>query len=1683
MLIESFGQQVKSGNYSALQRNASNIRDVSRPVPKPLVVVAKVNGHPVRALVDSGSLSDFVSGALVQQLDLPKDELAKPLQVQMAAQGSRTKVNYGTKVSFSYQAIKEERYFDVMNLSNYDLILGTPFLYQHCVSLCLEPPAIVIGSEKSLPLKGPRIRILESRAADLYEENLQKVRNDLIQYAQPLCKSAIDTPLPPLRDINHEIPIIDHSRKYSWRPSRCPDALLDQWLDKKDRYIRTGRWKPMPASNAVPMLLLPKPRKPGEPLKLRTVVDLRERNANTKKLSSPLPDIDAILRKVAAAKYRSSIDLTDAYEQIRVRPEHVPLTAMTTPNGTMVSEVMQQGDCNASATFQMIMMSIFGPYIGDFLEIYLDDGFIFSETLENHAKQVKLVIDLLRKHKFYVSERKLHFLQKEMKILGRLIVNGGIQMDPDKVDVLCNWKAPTNRDLLRGFLGSAGYLADDMDRVRIPMGILSELTGDTVPFRWEYTHQRAFDDIKSKAVICKGHFRRPLRYGIEAPPINVVTDGCITGIAGVVSQGNDWRNATVAAFYSAKLNPAQQNYPVHEIGMLAGLETMMRHKDILQGAKFRWYTDHKGLINLYRQRDLSPRQARWMEKLSQFDFEIEYVPGSENILSDALSRLYSNETTGTVRSRSEYTYHDVVDEDGPQAPDVTRPVLVALEAKASLISSGRGRIHYRTGKRLEGASATRGVNTLEVATMDVRRSARLAGRDARCDSLPLEGQEGGSSQRSKTKKKQRYQSKETKENKRLTIKIPPQRKVTNTETGKAIPQQEDKVETTQQEQSSGGLNGHSQEEAPQNKTRSGDQNNGNGLEHNVTMPNPITMTLTSLQGTDVLQAIKGKYNEDDIFKVVIEKPNEHKNFVYKNQLLYIKLEDSEPLCIPDIMLDGRKLRELLILEAHTILAHLGSRKTLIHLRDHVWWKSMAKDTAAFCETCITCKRSKPNNHKPYGLLNPLKTPQRPWESIGIDFIGPLPESQNRNGKFDTITAVIDRLTGMVHLIPSRQTFKAREIAELVFSEIYRLHGLPKTIISDRDLLFNSIFWKRLHKLLGIKLHMSSAYHPESDGATERANRTITQMIRQSIDDKQTNWATKLPAVEFAINIARSEVTGYAPFFLNYGRMPQSLLWDSGQKDEFPGILKFAQNLKIAIMSAHDSILAHRVKEIRTANRKRLPSPFEIGDLVYILSKNLSIPKGFARKFYPKFVGPYPIIQSFNNDSFRIGISKSLKQRGIHDVFHASLLRLHIPNNDQLFPNRLDSVIWNTDDVAQEWSVSRIKSNSGTCQNALFEIEWKSGDITWLPYHQITHLTALQQYLEACGIENINQLTKDMFISEIGSEQLTLSSIEIVDVFNEANTVHCSQLPVPLFPLYLLITLFHFRVFFFTMPEVDWRPPRSLVNTLKTNFPFIYANEPALWTILDTTDPDHASKPPVFRHFSPALMRLYNQFDLRLRNNNFEGANEPIGYTSFAIIFNNHGNTPFGYTYWDNNVMQWIVPPNRRHISYSDLDLLGFALAIPPSKNNTLMDIGLADANGHTKDDVVVNMTRAIVSSVIRKENEIVSTMGYGPARSMGRNGTRRLKYMPYEKKARRYFETDDNNSDGFISVPSSPALTPFSNLPPSVATITSPISTSTSVASPSNITEHAGNTINPALLTPNGPGTGSNTMEEEFIAV
>ena len=151
------------------------------------------------------------------------------------------------------------RNFDIINISNYDVILGTPFMYQHQICLGFNPARVVVGSDTALAINSGVDTKLMSAGVALEDRDIEYVRDELRRYAEPLCKEMHETGLPPLRDINHTIPLIDEAKTYPWRPSKCPEAFREQWAEKRDAYLKTGRWEVTSAGNTVPMLLIPKP--------------------------------------------------------------------------------------------------------------------------------------------------------------------------------------------------------------------------------------------------------------------------------------------------------------------------------------------------------------------------------------------------------------------------------------------------------------------------------------------------------------------------------------------------------------------------------------------------------------------------------------------------------------------------------------------------------------------------------------------------------------------------------------------------------------------------------------------------------------------------------------------------------------------------------------------------------------------------------------------------------------------------------------------------------------------------------------------------------------------------------------------------------------------------------------------------------------------------------------------------------------------------------------------------------------------------------------------------------------------------------------------------------------------------------------------------------------------------------
>ncbi|WVZ75953.1 hypothetical protein U9M48_023965 [Paspalum notatum var. saurae] len=238
------------------------------------------------------------------------------------------------------------------------------------------------------------------------------------------------------------------------------------------------------------------------------------------------------------------------------------------------------------------------------------------------------------------------------------------------------------------------------------------------------------------------------------------------------------------------------------------------------------------------------------------------------------------------------------------------------------------------------------------------------------------------------------------------------------------------------------------------------------------------------------------------------------------------------ICIP-----ACSIRHVLLQEAHAggLASHFGVKKTLDMLSDHFFWPHMQRDVQRHVGCCIVCLKAK-SRLNPHGLYTPLPIPHVPWEDISMDFVLGLPRSQRGR---DSIFVVVDRFSKMAHFIPCHKSNDASHVADLFFREIVRLHGVPKTIVSDRDTKFLSYFWKTLWAKLGTKLLFPTTCHPQTDGQTEVVNRTLSTMLRAVLKKNLKLWEDCLPHVEFAYNRAVHSTTNSCPFEIVYGFKPHT----------------------------------------------------------------------------------------------------------------------------------------------------------------------------------------------------------------------------------------------------------------------------------------------------------------------------------------------------------------------------------------------------------------------------------------------------------------------------------------------------------------------------------------------------------------
>src|SRR5438128_56870 len=238
----------------------------------------------------------------------------------------------------------------------------------------------------------------------------------------------------------------------------------------------------------------------------------------------------------------------------------------------------------------------------------------------------------------------------------------------------------------------------------------------------------------------------------------------------------------------------------------------------------------------------------------------------------------------------------------------------------------------------------------------------------------------------------------------------------------------------------------------------------------------------------------------------------------------------QSLCVPDI----KYLQEAILREAHdsAYSIHPGSTKMYQDLKEYYWWYRMKRDVAEYVALCDTCQRVKAEHQRPAGLLQPLKVPEWKWEEISMDFIVGLPRTQSGH---DSIWVIVDCLTKVAHFIPVKESYQGPKLAELYMTRIVCLHGVPKKIVSDQGTQFTSRFWERLHDSLDTQLNFSSAYHPQTDGQTERVNQILEDMLRACALESGQSWDKNLPYAEFSYNNSNQASLKMSPFETLYER--------------------------------------------------------------------------------------------------------------------------------------------------------------------------------------------------------------------------------------------------------------------------------------------------------------------------------------------------------------------------------------------------------------------------------------------------------------------------------------------------------------------------------------------------------------------
>lgn len=394
---------------------------------------------------------------------------------------------------------------------------------------------------------------------------------------------------------------------------------------------------------------------------------------------------------------------------------------------------------------------------------------------------------------------------------------------------------------------------------------------------------------------------------------------------------------------------------------------------------------------------------------------------------------------------------------------------------------------------------------------------------------------------------------------------------------------------------------------------------------------------------DLGEVIKAGYMTDAWFR----HKDLNQSLVSKHGFWYLRSKPNV-LVVPAV----KEVRDLFIREAHDTpySGHFGVQRTMETLTTSYWWPGMRDEVEHYVQHCLRCQLDKSQTGPVYGKLMPIPKPQQPWSVIGMDFITDLPKT---HGGHDTILVFVDHFSKMVHFAPTTKHCSALESAKLFLENVWKYHGVPDVIVSDRDIRFTTSFWKEVWKRIGTKLAMSTAFHPQTGGQTERQNRVLEEVLRHYISPDQKDWNEWLSLAEFAMNNAYNFSTKTTPFLACQGWQPKTPLLQA-IPDVFPVVKSFLTDVhnRLTEVKRLNQAAQERQKSLYDSGKKT--KDFNVGDMVLLSTKYLTLKGPGVRKLSPRWVGPFKVERVVNENAYALELPASMGK--MHNVFHVSLLK-------------------------------------------------------------------------------------------------------------------------------------------------------------------------------------------------------------------------------------------------------------------------------------------------------------------------------------------------------------------------------------------------------------------------------------------